>query len=54
MRAVDRFGRLVAGDHAVPSPEVYEPFDEKVARMRLNDELDELDYTDLVLSGEAA
>lgn len=55
-RAARTYAETVGGAFvAPPAPgDEYEPFDEKVALMRLEDELEELDYTDLVLPGEEA
>lgn len=55
-RAAKTYGETVAGAFATPAltGSEHEPFDEKVAMMRLEDELEELDYTDLVLPGDEA
>jgi hypothetical protein len=45
------FTEVVGGSWATPTPDEYEPFDEQVAQMRLDGELDELDYSDLVFNG---
>ena len=57
-RAIERGARYyadtVAGAFASPTdPESFEPFDEQLATFRLHDELEELDYSDLVLAEEA-
>jgi hypothetical protein len=54
-RALDRLGqaiRIANGEDEVAVVEGYKPFDETVAMLRLEGELDELDYDDLVLTAE--
>lgn len=53
MKAVDQFTAAVAGSYAAPvDPEAFVPLDETVAMLRVDGELDELDYSDLVLAEE--
>lgn len=52
--AATRISYLAPGEPEATVPGEYPPFDEKVALMRLDEEFDELDYSDLEFEASPA
>jgi hypothetical protein len=51
--AIEKLPKVLLGDMAQPAVVRHEPFDKTVAALHLAGEVEDLDYSDLVLESEA-